>query len=196
MIKLLTSPWFSAPLGAVLYLASMLVFWKTPQPALPERDPSASAFSGPSWEFRNPEADQLMTELKSEKGALALRKQQLDDWAARLDAQRQELTAATLAVRQMQDQFDQSVVRLQEVEVPNLKKLAKVYADMTPDGAATVMSQLEDSVNVKVMLFMKESETAAILETMAKKGPAEAKRAAALSEHVRLSIAHKALPAK
>jgi flagellar motility protein MotE (MotC chaperone) len=196
MIKLLTSPWFSAPLGAVLYLASMLVFWNTPQPALPERDPSASAFSGPSWEFRNPEADQLMTELKSEKGALALRKQQLDDWAARLDAQRQELTAATLAVRQMQDQFDQSVVRLQEVEVPNLKKLAKVYADMTPDGAATVMSQLEDSVNVKVMLFMKESETAAILETMAKKGPAEAKRAAALSEHVRLSIAHKALPAK
>ena len=196
MIKLLTSPWFSAPLGAVLYLASMLLFWKTPQPAMPERDRSAAAFSGPSWEFRNPEADQLMTELKSEKGALALRKQQLDEWAARLDAQRQELAAATLAVRQMQDQFDQSVVRLQEEEVPNLKKLAKVYAGMTPDGAAAVMSQLDDSVNVKVMLFMKETETAAILETMAKKGPAEAKRAAAISEHVRLSIAHKALPAK
>jgi flagellar motility protein MotE (MotC chaperone) len=67
---------------------------------------------------------------------------------------------------------------------------------MTPDGAATVMSQLDDAVNVKVMLYMKESETAAILETWPRKAPAEAKRAAALSEHVRLSIAHKALPAK
>ena len=196
MIKLLTSPWFSAPLGAVLYLASMLLFWKTPQPVMPARDPSASASSGPSWEFKSPEADQLMNELKSEKGALALRKQQLDELAARLDAQRQELAAATLAVRQMQAQFDQSVVRLQEEEIPNLKKLGKVYASMTPAGAAAVMSQLDDSVNVKVLLFMKESETAAILDTMAKKGPAEAKRAAAISEHVRLSIAHKALPAK
>ena len=32
MIKLLTSPWTSVPLGALLYLASMLLFWKTPHP--------------------------------------------------------------------------------------------------------------------------------------------------------------------
>jgi flagellar motility protein MotE (MotC chaperone) len=196
MIKLLTSPWTSVPLGALLYLASMLLFWKTPHPAVLNRDHARAVVNGPSWDFTNPEADQLITELKMEKGAVALRQQKLDELASRLNAEREELAAATLAVRKLQDAFDKSCVRVQEEEVPNLKKLAKVYAGMTPDSAAAVMSQLDDSVMVKIMLYMKESETAAILETMAKKGPDEAKRAANISEHVRLSIPPKAPPAK
>jgi flagellar motility protein MotE (MotC chaperone) len=196
MIRLLTSRWTSLPVGALLFLASLLLFWKTPLPPPAVPDHPGTAFRGPSWDFTNPEADQLMAELRSEKGALALRKQQLDEWASRLNAQQQELAAATLAVRRLQDDFDKSVVRVQEAETPNLKKLAKVYAGMAPDSAATVMSQLDDSVIVKIMFFMKETETATILETLAKKGPAEAKRAAALSERVRLSIAQKPPPAK
>ena len=196
MIKLLTSPWTSAPLGAVLFLTSMLLFWKTPHPTALDRDHARTAVHGPSWDFTNPELDQLITELKSEKGALALRQQQLDELASRLNAERQELAAATLAVRQLQDDFDKSVVRVQEAEAPNLKKDAKIYAGMAPETAASVMSQLDDSVMVKIMLYMKESETAAILEILAKKGPAEAKRAAVISDHVRLSIAQKASPAK
>jgi len=156
----------------------------------------SAAVHGPSWDFTNPELDQLITELKSEKGAVALRQQQLDELAARLNTERQEVAAATLALRQLQDNFDKSVVRVQEAEVPNLKRDAKIYAGMTPDTAATVMSQLDDSVMVKILLYMKESETAAILEILAKKGPAEAKRAAVISDHVRLSIAQKAPPAK
>jgi len=196
MIKLLTSPWTSVPLGALLYLASMLFFWKTPHPPALNRDHDMTVVSGPSWDFTNPEADQLLSELKMEKGAVALRQQKLDELAARLNVEKEELAAATLAVRKMQDAFDKSVVRVQEEEVPNLKKLAKVYAGMTPDSAAAVMSQLDDAVMVKIMIYMKESETAAILETLAKKGPDEAKRAANISEHVRLSILPKSPPAK
>jgi len=196
MIKLLTSPWTCAPLGTVLFLASMLLFWKTPHPSALDRDHTGAAVHGPSWDFNNPELDQLITELRSEKGALALRKQQLDELASRLNTERQELAAATLAVRKLQDDFDKAVVRVQEAEVPNLKKDAKIYAGMAPETAASIMSQLDDSVMVKIMLYMKESETAAILEILAKKGPVEAKRAAAISDHVRLSIAQKASPAK
>jgi len=196
MIKLLTSPWMSVPLGAFLYLASTLLFWKTPSPPPPDRDHAKAAVNGPSWEFTNPEADQLITELKAEKGALALRKQQLDELAARLNAERLELAAATQSVRQLQDEFDKSVVAVQDQEVPNLKKLAKVYAAMTPESAAAVMGKLDDSTLVKIMFFMKESETAGILETLAKKGPDEEKRAAAISEHLRLAIARKTPPPK
>jgi flagellar motility protein MotE (MotC chaperone) len=196
MIKLLTSPWTSVPIGALLYLASMLLFWKTPHPSAMDSGSARAAVAGPSWNFSSPEADQLMTELKSEKGALALRRQQLDELASRLGIEREELAAATAAVRKLQDEFDKSVTRVQEEEVPNLKKLAKVYAGMTPDAAATVMTQLDDAVVVKIMLYMKESETGAILEIMAKKGPAEAKRAAEISEHVRLAIPAKTPPAK
>ncbi|MGA2555220.1 MAG: hypothetical protein ABSG04_02995 [Verrucomicrobiota bacterium] len=191
MIKLLTSPWMSMPLGALLYLASTLFFWKTPAPPIPDHSRSRSTFSGPSWEFTNPEADQLITELKAEKGALALRKQQLDELAAHLDAERADYDSATLSNRQLQNELDQTVVRVQDEDIPNLKKLAKVYAGMTPDSAATVMSHLDDMVLVKIMFFMKENETAAILEILAKKSPADAKRAASISEHVRLAIARK-----
>jgi flagellar motility protein MotE (MotC chaperone) len=196
MIKLLTSPWASVPFGALLYLASTLFFWKTPLPSVLDRARAGTVLNGPSWDFTNPEADQLITELKSEKGALAVRKMQLDELESRLNAQRQELAAASSAIRKLQDDFDKSIVNIQEAEVPNLKRLAKVYAGMTPDAASTVMSQLDDTVIVKIMSFMKDSETAAILETLAKKGSAEAKRAAAISEHVRLSSASKAAPAK
>ena len=139
MTKLLTSPWTSAPLGAVLFLASMLLFWKTPHPPAQDRDHAAAAVHGPSWDFTNPELDQLIRELRSERGALTLRQQQLDELASRLNAERQELAAATLAVRKLQDDFDKAVVRVQEAEVPNLKKDAKIYAGMTPETAASVI---------------------------------------------------------
>jgi hypothetical protein len=145
MTKLLASPWTSIPIGALLYLISMLLFWKTPAVSIATHERSTTAFTGPSWDFSNPEADQLMTELKSEKGAMVLRSQQLDELAARLNTQRQELATATLAVKKMQDDFDKSIASVQDAEVPNLKKLAKVYADMTPDTAATVMSHLDDT---------------------------------------------------
>jgi flagellar motility protein MotE (MotC chaperone) len=196
MIKLLTSPWTSVPVGALLYLGSMLLFWKTPQPAVVDAGGAAATVSGPSWNFTSPEADQLITELKSEKGALGLRKQQLDELASRLGMEREEMAAASNAVRKLQEDFDKSVTRVQEEEVPNLKKLAKVYSGMTPDAAATVMGRLDDAVVVKVMLYMKESETGAILETLAKKGPGEAKRVADISERLRLAIPAKTPPAK
>ena len=123
MMRLLTSPWISIPVGAMLYLASMLVFWKTPTPPPMARDHAKAAFTGPSWEFTNPEADQLMTELKSEKGALALRKQQLDELASRLGMEREELAAATLAVRNLQEQFDKSVTRVQEEEFADVHRV-------------------------------------------------------------------------
>ena len=105
MTKLLTSPWTSAPLGAVLYLASMLLFWKTPVPPALDRGHAAAAVHGPSWDFTNPELDQLITELKSEKGAVALRQQQLDELAARLNAERQEVAAAKPVVIELAQKF-------------------------------------------------------------------------------------------
>src|ERR1039458_7894405 len=116
MIRFLTSPWLNVPLGAVLYLASMLLFWQTPPPPAPARSQAKPAAAGPSWEFTNPEADQLISELRAEKGALALRAQQLNETAKSLDKQRQELAAATQTIRQLQADFDKSVVRVRSEE--------------------------------------------------------------------------------
>ena len=192
MINLLTNPWMNLPIGALIYLGATLLFWKTPVVVRSAEDGFKPSFSGPSWEYSNPEADQLMTELKSEKADLQARRQQLDEYAVSLQSHSNEIVAATETLRHLQDDFDKSVVRVQEEELPNLKKLAKVYAGMSPESAASVMAEMDDAAIVKIMINMKESEVGGILEVFAKKSAVEAKRAAAISEHVRLSVTHKA----
>jgi flagellar motility protein MotE (MotC chaperone) len=87
----------------------------------------------------------------------------------------------------LQSDFDKGVLRVREEESANLKKLAKVYAAMSPDSAAAIFGELDDTAVVKIMVFMKDGETAAILESLAKKGQPQAKRAAELSERLRLA---------
>jgi len=189
MTKLLTSSWMTLPVSVVVYLAATLLFWKTPVPSriVGPDEAAAAAPSATSWEFTNPESEQLMAELKAEKKSLAKREQDLNDLSARLDTERSELTLVTQSVHQMQTDFDKNVVRVQDEETANLKKLAKVYSAMAPENAAGILSQLDDIAVAKIMVFMKDGDTAGIFEAMAKKGPADSKRAAALSERLRLS---------
>ena len=67
----------------------------------------------------------------------------------------------------MQAEMDRTFLRIQEQEFANLKRLAKVYATMSPEGAAKIMLESPEDAAVKILSFMKESETAPILESMA-----------------------------
>jgi len=187
MSKLLAHSWISAPLGAVLYLAATVLFWQ--KPTLPPRQQLDTAVKavGPSWNFSNPEADQLISELKIEKKSVEQRELQLDDLATRLQAERTELGQVIASVRQLQSNFDNAVLRVGEEETANLKRLAKVYAAMEPQTAASVLTELDNRAIVKILLYLKDNETAAILEALAKKGTPEARRTAEISEQLRLS---------
>ncbi|HUD49572.1 MAG TPA: hypothetical protein VMR33_22285 [Candidatus Baltobacteraceae bacterium] len=197
MIRLLTSNWTAAFLGAAVYLLSTVAFWKAP--VLPQGKPAAQADyaatrMGASWDFVNPEADQLIAELKLEKSSLDKKEQQLNDLAVRLDAERTEINQATQSVFLLQSDFDKNVVRVRDEETANLKKLAKVYSDMAPESAASVFAQMDDSSIIKIMVFMKDNDTAAVFEAMAKLGAPEAKRVAALSESLRLASFRNNIP--
>jgi flagellar motility protein MotE (MotC chaperone) len=196
MKKLLTSSWMTVLVGAVVYVISTVLFWKTPRPVpiSSRQTHRAPGTPMPSWDFVNPEADQLLVELHTQKDELNKREQQLNELALRLAAERNELNQVTQTVYQLRTDFDQSYLRVQSEETANLKKLAKVYAAMTPDSAATVLGQLDDTAIVKTMLFMKEADTAAIFESLAKQGPAQAKRAANLSERLRTSVFRNPVP--
>ena len=177
--------------SVVVYLAATVAFWKTPAlPPPPSPTQSAAARekrNGPSWDFINPEADQLIAELKAEKKSLGKKEQELNDLMLRLQAERSELNLVTQSVRQLQLDFDQNVLRISEEETANLKKLAKVYADMEPANAAKILEEMDDISVIKIMVFMKDVETAAIWEALAKKGQPQAKRAALLSDRLRLT---------
>jgi flagellar motility protein MotE (MotC chaperone) len=177
----------SAPIGAVVFLVATVLFWQKPVAPPQQKYADVVNAMGPSWDFNNPEADLLISELKSEKKAVELRRQQLDDLAARLNTEKAEVGQVIESVRKLQVQFDKDVLHVKDEEKANLKKLAKLYAAMSPETAASILEQLDNEAIVKIMLFLKDEETAAILEAIAKKSVAEARRTAEITEQIRLS---------
>lgn len=192
MGKLLQNRWLGSILGALLYFVGLSASWKqyiAKTPSAPvEEEGAVELHVGPSWTFQNPEIELLVSELKKEKEALAVRSAELNELAARLNAEKQELLQTTQRVQVMQSQFDQSLTRIQDEEAANLKKMAKTYASMSPEGASRIFKELDDIVVVKIMRFMKDTETAPILEIMSKQSKEDAKRAATLGEKLRLTL--------
>jgi flagellar motility protein MotE (MotC chaperone) len=142
----------------------------------------------PSWEFQNPEVDELIADLQHQKNVLDDREHQLNDLAARLKVERDEITVVRQNVTEMQANFDRDVVSVGEEETANLKRLAKIYAAMSPEGAAGIFHEMKDDEVVKVFVFMKDGETAPILEVMAHLGPTDAKRVAQISERLKVTM--------
>jgi flagellar motility protein MotE (MotC chaperone) len=199
MIKLLQTPWVAALLGIVCY-ALTTVFSLHP-PARVNNEVQAQAVRAtvvdtPSWNFRNPEVEQLISDLNREKEAIGARRQELNDYAARLATERQEVNQVMTNITRLQKDFDLNVTRVRTEEAANLKRLAKVYAAMSPEGAGSILKELDDEQIVKILLFMKDAETAPVLESLAKMGEGEAKRAALLSERLRLAASTKNPPPK
>ena len=142
----------------------------------------------PSWKFRNPEMDQWIQEIKHEKDALGLREQQLNELETRLNAERQELSVVTQAVAQMQSDFDKNVVRMNSQDTENLKREAKLIANMSPEGAAATLAQMSDDDVVKLLFSMKADDASLALDTLSKSGKDQAKRAATIMERMRRTL--------
>jgi flagellar motility protein MotE (MotC chaperone) len=194
MIKLLQAQITSMTLGGLAFLLTMFFLLKNPLPSAAktshEPDEEQSAVKT-FWERHDPEIDQLLQEVRQEKEAMAKREAELRELAARLAAERAEINSVTQRVAQMQIEFDQNVTRIKEDEVPNLKRLAKLYTSMSPEAVLTILKELDDQTVVKLFNSMKDSETAPLLEAMAKEGDAQAKRVATITESLRRTIVDK-----
>jgi flagellar motility protein MotE (MotC chaperone) len=187
MTRLLRSSWFIALVSCVLYLATTAALIRPESVGeLPATQAaSRSANDDPSWRFRNPEFEQWIAELKSERAALETRAQQLKELQTRLDAERQEVLAYTQVVHQLQVEFDKNVIRLKEQSADNIKRQVKIIAGMSPEGAANMLNEMPDDEIVHVLFLLKPDQASPILDAMSKMGKAEAKRAAVFTEQLR-----------
>jgi flagellar motility protein MotE (MotC chaperone) len=192
--RLIRSPWVAGLIGALGFQVLMLVLVQRhlgETVAARQEEAHAGADPGPpppAWHFFNPEVDQLIAELKTGREANETRAKELADLAARLAAEREELNLVLKNVQQMQARFEKDLLRIADEETANLRKLAKTYAAMEPAGAAKILAAMDDAALVKILVFMKENEVAPILEAFAKKGDTEAKRAALISERLRVVL--------
>jgi flagellar motility protein MotE (MotC chaperone) len=194
MIRLLKTKWMAVALAVAAY---SLTTWLCLQPgkqlsriaAEIQRARQAGAAPGPSWNFENPEMSHMVAELKDQREALRARSLKLDELEARLAAERQEIYSVTQAVFCLKTNIEATVTRVGEEEVVNFKKLAKIYATMSPEGAAHILREMEDEQIIKILALMKESESAPILESFGQGTKDEPKRAALLSNRLRLVVA-------
>lgn len=190
-MKILKSPWVASLLGLLLFAATMVAFWKPPAPeagGFSSTEQILAHAKAPSWEFPGQDVDALVIELKQEKEALAKREKDLKELAERLQIERLELNVLTQAVHQLQKQVDNTIVRIGEEEAMNIKKLARTYAAMAPDGAAPIFREMEENTLLKIIAVMKEAESAPILEAMSRLGASEAKRVAQLTERLKFYL--------
>ena len=140
----------------------------------------------PSWKYYNTDVEFLIEYLKQTSNSFRTRQKDLDELGQRLVAERAELASVTQSVARLRDDIDRQVLRIQDDEAINVKRLAKTYAGMEPSSVAKVFAELDEKFVVKVMSQMKDDQNASILDALAKAGAQGAKLAAALSDKLRL----------
>ncbi|HEX4343114.1 MAG TPA: hypothetical protein VH255_06970 [Verrucomicrobiae bacterium] len=197
MVRIIKSSWLVALVGGVLYLVTTFALIKPgmfqASMTVQARE-NRSADDDPSWRFKNPEMEQWLTEIKSEKEALALREQQVGELEARVQAERQELSIVTQSVSQMQAEFDKKVIQFKGQEADSFKKQAKLMGAMSPETSAAMMDQMSDTDAVKLLFVMKTDQQSQMLETLSKMGATQMKRAATLTERMRQVLPTTATP--
>jgi flagellar motility protein MotE (MotC chaperone) len=206
-VKPIALPLIGSLIGGLLYLAVtaalILKGYKPPAPppakvakvvekdgvsGAPLAGKTADDLNGttPSWNYYNQDIEFLITYLKDTSNLFRIRQKDLDELGQRLAAERAELASVTQSVARLRDDIDKQVIRIQDDEIINVKRLAKTYAGMDPSSAAKVFAELDEKLVVKIMSQMKDEQNAAILDALAKTNAQGAKLAAALSDKLRL----------
>jgi flagellar motility protein MotE (MotC chaperone) len=140
----------------------------------------------PSWKFYSPEVDNLVEQMRLRNESLKEREEKLEALAKRIEAERAELAAVTQSVVRIREEIDRRIIRIQDDEAVNVKRLAKSYAGMEPASVAKILGELDEKLAVKILSQMKDEQNGAILDALAKTDAKGAKLAASLSDKIRL----------
>ena len=141
------------------------------------------------WDFWTSEIDSLSVELKESKQAMNKREEELTAREARLVAERQELAKQRQEIEGMRADITARIGEIQVDEMKNIKSLANLYSNLTPKTTLTIFREMDDATVVKLLSLMKADVVSPLFEEMGKQAasdPTLAKKAAALSEKLRL----------
>lgn len=147
------------------------------------------------WDFWTIEIDNLASELKGEKERLRLVQEQVDQRAARVEAEERELERVRADLERMRADISQRVIEIDADEAKNLRSLAQTYSALSPRAAVAILREMDDVTVVKILALMKSDVVGPIFEEMSRTPDGTgtlARRAALLSERLRMMRATRA----
>jgi hypothetical protein len=165
--------------AAPLVAAAKLTRVKTHEPVKPDAP----------WDFWTIEMENLAAELKDAKAGLKKREDELIAREGRFTAERLELAKQRQQLEALRAEIANTMVSIKEDELRNMKTLAATYSNLSPKATLTIFKQMDDATVVKLLALMKTDIVSPLFEEMGKQAiadPAFAKRAAQLSEKLRL----------
>ena len=110
--------------------------------------------------------EDLASELKEEKGRLRQQAELIDQRAARLATEQQELDKVRQDLETLRKEIAERVIEIDTAEAKNLRTLAQTYSGLTPTAAVTVIREMEDVTVVKILSLMKPDTVAAIFDQL------------------------------
>jgi flagellar motility protein MotE (MotC chaperone) len=141
------------------------------------------------WDFWTIEIDNLASDLKEEKARLVKRSDELDQRAARLAIEEQDLGKVRSDIETMHRQMEDRITTISADEAKNLRTLAQTFSNLTPKAAVAIIREMDDTTTIKILSLMKPDVVGPIFEEMAADASGDnslAHRAAVLSDKLRL----------
>lgn len=172
MNKLLKSSWLIAAAGSVSYLITTAVLLLSVGDHLsPQSKATEHADAEPrrpidlaSWNYINPDIDELSRQLKEKQEALEQREKDLDKLAEQIANEKKELAGVTNWVQSIQSEIDALFSRVAEEEAANMKEIVTVYQKMDAGDAARMLYELDDRRIAKIFKFLKQTEVSDIIK--------------------------------
>jgi hypothetical protein len=204
MTKVLSNPVVVVVLALLTgTVAGLLPLWHAAdlivKQAASERPEPGGEIKAQGWDFWTPEIERLSTELRDEKARLGKLATDLDQRSGRLAAERKEIDALRASLEGMRRELMDKVVEISADEAKNVRTLAQTYSSLSPKAVVAIFRELDDEAAVKILSLMKSDVVAPIFEEMAKTmgpdGTPLARRAAQLSDRLRLVRPNKPTPA-
>jgi hypothetical protein len=191
----LKNPVILVALGLFLGVGtSLFMFWKAAAPLVAAAKQGrvkvhAAVKPEAPWDFWTIEIENLAAELKDAKAGLKKREDELIAREGRFTAERLELAKQRQQLEALRNEIANTVVSIKDDELKNMKSLAATYSNLSPKATLTIFKQMDDTTIVKLLALMKTDIVSPLFEELSKQAaadPALAKRAAQLSEKLRL----------
>ena len=202
MIARLQHPLAYGPISLVLSLAvGVAACWQPitemiAQASVPLPPVEGTELKKKGWDFWTIEIENLSEELRQERERLRKQADLLDQRAARLASEEKEFAKLRADVEALRNEIHLKVIEISVDEAANLRKLSQTYANLSPRAVVAIVREMDDNTAVKIFSLMKPDIVGPIFEEMSR-GSADgelARRAAILSEKLRLMKANKPAP--